>query len=209
MTSLLDAHKGNLKDSLIKNFKEGRDYKIEKVPKTKRVEIYLSLDCLKRFVMQSRAKNAEQVRSYFIAMEDMYRQHMIEGIEDRLYAEEEEITERKRKTKPATDYKKGHCVYIIEIDLGQDKKLRYKVGRTKDLNRRVSEHWAKLPGFSKVIYVKYMPAHRFGEICLHEAIGKLKCEGEQEIFEGKPDKIIKLLEYCAKMREDLHFFSEI
>jgi hypothetical protein len=97
LSKWLDIRTDHLKRNLIKNFINNKDYKIELI--NKKENIYLTRDCLKRLSMTSRAKNSDQVRTYFIIMESMYRQFMLEGIENRVQKEDEEVTERKRKDK--------------------------------------------------------------------------------------------------------------
>lgn len=214
----LGSRDDNLYRLLTKNFIEGSDYKKEVGEKARKsgitkTNILLTGDCLKRLCLRSRAKNAEQVRTYFILMEKLYRDYMMDSIEDRISNEDEKVTQEKRKSqreRPAKDYEIGHCVYLIEIDpTGRGNKLvnemTYKVGRTNNLNIRAAVHFRQRPGFVKVIYQKMCPSHKFLETCIHEALGSLEIESEE--FTEEPQEIIDIIDYCMEVREKLCKFS--
>jgi phage anti-repressor protein len=205
----LDMMEWNLRKTLIRTYVNGRDYRIIRRKITggrPREDIYLTTDTVQRLLLQSRSRNAEQVRTYFITMESMYREFMMHKIQDRSKLEDETVRSKKILVlKPfPKQFPVGHCVYVIQVANGSN--IRYKIGRTKDLNRRAREHWFTLPGFVKVIYHKLCADEFFLETCAHAGLRKL--EIENEIFITNPTKIIETLEFCTKMYTDLCNFTK-
>jgi len=93
----------NLK-RLLASYEEGQDYLI-KPPSANRSSrrrpkecVWLSRDCTKRLALQSRGKNAEQVRTYFILMEEMYKEWMEHRIHTRARHEPEELLFEKQRS---------------------------------------------------------------------------------------------------------------
>lgn len=192
---------------------ENRDYYIDKKSSgcqggRPKEDIWLTRDCVKRVASKSRTRNAQQVLTYLISMEDAYAEFIKNGIQDRMNKEDEDIKEQKQQglIKPPKkgEFKVGHCVYVTEcaVQMNNGEVVnRYKIGRTKDLNRRAAEHWHTLPGFVRVIYQKMCPNHEFLETCIHTGLEKLKVDNE--IFITDPKKVIDTIELCMKMRDQL------
>ena len=102
----------------------------------------------------------------------------------------------------------GHCVYVIEVSFPTrtgGTMLKYKVGRTKNLNRRAAEHWAQLVGYVRLVYQRMCPNHKYLETCVQTGLGALKLESE--FFISDPDEIIRTVEYCIKACQDLCNFT--
>lgn len=200
---------GSLKRTLVKNYKVDRDYKIfpEKSDGGRpKEQILLSNDCFKRIAMQSQAKNSEQVRTYFIEMEDMWKELLQQQMEDRSNREKKSVTSIKLYERaPKTNFPIGHCVYVIKLfiwdETKQKEEIAHKIGRCKNLNKRFSKLWHTLEGNVEVIFYQMHPDHRFLENSVHSGLRKL--EIGSEIFIAEPEKIIELIKYCVKMHDDM------
>lgn len=168
------------------------------------MHIWLTCDTVKRLCSVPRNIQAKQAMTYFIKMEKLYREYMLDGIEESRVMREDDDEERKRIRPLKNQFKPGHCVYVIECT-ARDKKGRviyfYKIGRTKDLNDRALTHFHKLTGFKRVIYQKLCPNHGFLEFCAHAILGKLRINGEE--FIEDPEKIIQVIERCMEKRNEL------
>ena len=87
----LDAREDNLRATLKKSYQENTDYKFEEDPRTKKITTDLTGNCFQRLALASKAPNAEQVRSYFILMEKMYRNFMVEKMSFSSHSEDETV----------------------------------------------------------------------------------------------------------------------
>ena len=55
-----------MKRTLVKRYQEGTDYIIKSINgKLGQEDVFLSVDCLERVALSSKAPNSEQVRTYF------------------------------------------------------------------------------------------------------------------------------------------------
>lgn len=68
-----------------KSYTEGEDYQIEYATKLQggrpKENIYLTSDCVKRLCLRSKSPKAEQIGSYFVLFEEMYKEYIIQSIE--------------------------------------------------------------------------------------------------------------------------------
>lgn len=71
------------------------------------------------------------------------------------------INQRKNKI----IYPKGPCVYVISVKTN-DGKIIYKIGRTKNLNRRYKEHLTSIPNILRVEYYELFRENKFLEACI-------------------------------------------
>lgn len=218
----LRVDKANLKRTLQRIATEGRDYKTSLTETSDRMRAgrpimkqWLTNDCLKRLICSSQTPMAKQALSYFLQMEDMYREHLVNDIRDRLDDKEEEGEENREEgegspegsvQKPVRgEFPVGHCIYVLEISCQTTGKqgviLKYKIGRTKDLNRRAQEHWATQKGYVRILYQKMCPNHKYLESCIHMALGKLKLDNE--VFIADPEKIIKAVDLCFESQQQI------
>lgn len=215
----------NLVPVLKKNTREGRDYKKVKMekddksqPGPAKTEYFLTKDCIKRLVATADTPIAKQALTYLIALEDMQTEYALNKIQDRVLKElPEKTAARRRQWRPVgasrpsyAQFPIGHCVYVIEcqrLKTSDDPTpiVCHRIGRTKNLNRRASEHWHLLYGFVKVVYFKLCPNHALLEIGVQTGLGTLKIENE--VFIADPDEVIRTIEFVAKQREDLCAFT--
>lgn len=107
LATWLSVFEANLKRTLVRHYKPNEDYKIVKQKPLRgrpKENILLTTDCFKRLCMRGRTPQAEQMRTYFILVEERYREFMTNGIENRIWREDEAVTEKKRRT-PFTELK--------------------------------------------------------------------------------------------------------
>lgn len=197
----LGVLEGHLKETLTRSYKEDEDYIVKKTKSTggrPKENVFLTSDCFKRLCMRSQAKNAEQIRSYFIEIEKLYREHLLNGIADRRRREDEAVTEKKLQT-PRTRLRvpPGPCVYVIKVTLG-NKKVVYKLGRTIDLQRRWSEHQRLLPGKIQLVYFVMFAKNEWLEVCVQNLLQQRQVNKLEltEIYETELDEIKTTLESC-------------
>jgi len=136
----LKVNKSDLKRVLIKNFDEKFDYTITKIKKklinsngaTIYNKILITPNCLKGLCMISQTSKAKEVRKYFIEMEKLIKKYF-NTIKKDMY-KKIGILENNQKSK--INPTKG-VIYIIETTDGIG---HYKIGKTKNLKKRLTDY---------------------------------------------------------------------
>ena len=93
--------------------------------------ILITPDCFKRLCMRSRSKKSEEVRTYFIELESLlvkYRSVLLKGMS-------EEIKQMSKALKPKDPANKNGYIYVLKASPLKDSV--YKIGRTKNLHKRL------------------------------------------------------------------------
>lgn len=155
----LGARKGNLLATLRASYTVGVDYTVAKKPsphgtskygRNAYKQVLLTPDCFKRLCMRSTGKTSEGVRTYFIQVEALvmkYRAQMVEGMRndiDRL-----ESRQSARGLARATAPREGY-IYVLRASSRFDSVV--KIGRTRDLVRRLREHSSALADDPQVLF---------------------------------------------------------
>jgi phage anti-repressor protein len=137
----LETRKDHLKVILEKNFEKEYDYEIERKSKstgngsTRYDEIMITSNCFKELCMISQTAKAKEVRKYFIEMEKIVRMYH-ERIRESMY---KQIGILKKNQKPKINVKSG-VLYVIKAQNNEINESLYKIGKTKDIVRRIKEH---------------------------------------------------------------------
>jgi len=133
----MNSNKSDLKDTLLYSYKEKIDYTILKgksngLKGKPKDTIMLTPKCFKLMAMQSKTQKAVQVREYYYELEqviDQYKEYIIRGLKDKIKKLE---NNQKSKINPT----KG-VIYIIETTDGIG---HYKIGKTKNLKKRLTDY---------------------------------------------------------------------
>jgi predicted GIY-YIG superfamily endonuclease len=145
--------------------------------------------------MVSRAKKAEDVRTYYIQLEALifkYHQQMLDGMQ-------QEIQQLEKQLKP--NQKKDHAGYIYVIRASKEKDSVYKIGRTQDLQKRLASYQtAKLEDI-EVVY-----KFRTEKLKALEACVKLACKDRQyrkykELYQADLQLIKEIIEKCQGIEQ--------
>ena len=209
----LDIYPHGARKTLIKSYKEGVDYIKRKVYNPTNGQpmylIYLSIDCFTKLCLKTKSIYGDIIRNYFVVVEKMYREYMITGIMDRQRSDDIDY-EDKNYGKP--NFPVGKCVYIIRIV--HDLTVRYKIGMTSNLNRRILEHRRQIPGEIRIVLYEMYDHHKFLESCIHRFLEKYErpmCSLQEnkltEIFETDIDKIQKLIIKCQEFSQSVDMLS--
>lgn len=155
----LHVRKDNLMATLKASYTAGVDYEVIKKPsphitskygRNAYKQVLLTPDCFKRLCMRSKGKTSEDVRSYFIQVEALvmkYRNHMMKGMQEDI--ERLESNMRARKLLKPEHAKEGY-IYVLRASPKHDTVV--KIGRTRDLVRRLREHTAALADDPEILY---------------------------------------------------------
>lgn len=192
----LQIQKHSAKDTLIKTYKKDIDYKIDKVIKIKgtggqkREIITITVNCFKKICQLTKSKKGNEVREYFIQVEsllDKYKDYIIKGME-------EKITKLEKDQKPKINPQKG-VIYIFKTPNSIENSL-YKIGRTKDLKKRLQSHQSPLSHDIEVLF--YYESNNIIKIekCIKLLMKDYQYRKYKEVYKINIDIIKSLVEQC-------------
>ena len=195
----LDINKGMAKKTLTNSYRKNIDYIIKKVIKPKgkggqnAEKILLTIRCFKKFCQLTRSKHGNNVRDYFIDVEytlNKYKNYIIEGIQDKLKKIE-------KNQKPKVNPESG-VIYIFKTANSTENSL-YKIGRTKDLKKRLNSHQSPLAHDIEVLF--YYESDNIIEIesCIKALMKKYQYRKYKEVYKINIDIIKSLVESCDKI----------
>ena len=132
----LNTRKSFLKKTLMETYTINKDYTIVKSQESKVGKpseiILLNPKCFKLLCMLSKTKKANEVREYYLTLEELveqYKDYIIDGLQQK-------IIKLENNQKPKINSKKG-IIYVIQTS---DDTGLYKVGRTKNLTKRLNSY---------------------------------------------------------------------
>ena len=206
----LGARKRVLMETLRSGYKAGIDYSVKRIPnphipswskygRNTYKQVLLTPDCFKRLCMRSKGSVSEHVRSYFIETEALvvrYRSQLLDGMQrdiDRL----ESNQRARRSAKTAEKEKTEGYIYVLRASLRYDSVI--KLGRTRNLIRRLREHSAALADDPEVLYIFKTTNAPAVETCLK---GWLKdrqwtrMARYKEVYKADLDMVKQLIRGC-------------
>jgi len=193
----LDTHKRNIKKTLNESYQLDIDYRIKTLlPKGKgrpEEEIMLTPTCFKRLSMMSRTAKAEEVRNYFIAIEehlDKYKGYIISALNKKVEKYEKEL-------KPTPEIAKTNVIYVLKTN--QKIEDLYKLGISKEFRSRLATHQSSHPDKLDIMYVYETEMIEKVENCLK---GLLKDKGyrkRKEFYEIDINILKQLIKTCDCM----------
>ena len=194
----LKSYKRNLKSTLLESYRENIDYKIETTTEHEskgrpKENILLTPDCFKRLCMLSRTEKAEEVRSYFIAVEhnlDKYKNYIIDGLTKKIKKYE---TTLKPTPAPTT---KGAIYVLKTVD---DIEGVYKIGRTKNFKDRLKVHQSSHPDKLEIMYVYETENIEGVESCLKNLLKDKAYRKRKEFYEIDINLLKSLIKNCDCM----------
>ena len=190
----LDINKGMAKKTLLKSYRKNIDFSIKKVVKPKgkggqNAEIILlTIRCFKKFCQLTRSKRGNEVREYFIQVESLlnkYKDYIINGMQDK-------ITKLEKDQKPKVNPEKG-VIYIFRTPNSTENSL-YKIGRTKDLKKRLQSHQSALTHDIEVLF--YYESENIVKIekCIKLLMKDYQYRKYKEVYKINIDIIKSLIE---------------
>ena len=202
----LDINKGMAKKTLTNSYRKNIDYTIKKVIKPKgkggqkREIILLTIRCFKKFCQLTRSKHGDDVRNYFIDVEytlNKYKNYIIEGLS-------EKIDTIKKGKKPKVNPEKA-VIYIFKTADTPENSL-YKIGRTKDLTKRLQSHQSHQSPLSENIEILFYletDDAKTVESCIKNFAKKYQYRKYKEVYEVNIDILKLLATKCEKFKLDI------
>jgi len=194
----LSAHKRTLMATLRSGYKNGFDYITvkeqnphKKDPRNNNyTRCMITPDCFKRICMMSRAKNAEMVRTYFIEVEALFLKHrdqLLDGLKRDVARLE---MNQKRKT-PIKGLGKEGYIYVFKAS--QDADNLYKLGRTRDMRTRLSNHQSSRADNIDVLF-EYKASNIYAvETCVKAFLKQHQYRKYKEIYNVDLDYVKRLV----------------
>lgn len=194
----MKVRKDHILDTLRAGYTENKEYKIVAKKSVKgtgrpRNVIMLTPRCFKSLAMQGTSKRAKAVREYYLDLEELlqrYQNYIHEGLR-------EKIRRLQHNQKPKVNPKKG-VIYILQAAEGND---YYKVGRTKDLKKRLSSYNADKADDIKPLFLYETDDVEEVEACIGIFLKKHKYRRSKEIYEVDLGILKKMVTECAGLSE--------
>ncbi len=193
----LGTQKKSLLSTLKTTYKVNIDYSIKKTTNKKGKyggnnykRVYISPDCFKRLCMRSKTKKSEEVRTYFIELESLiskYKTHLLSGLK-------QEITSLENQLKPKDHVYSDGYIYILRAS--KEKDSIYKIGRTKDLNKRLSSYSTGHLEHIEVLYTYRTNNLLQVENCVKNWLKQNQYRKYKELYEADIDMIKALIARC-------------
>jgi phage anti-repressor protein len=142
---------------------------------------YLSFDGFEKVCMSSRSEKGNAVRDYFITLRkfiEYYRQHIANNINSMA--------------------KKGKCIYII---LANKDKSIFKVGRTKDMRKRLYSYATGKDKHPDIKFIMLIEDAKKVEDCMKVFANKYKLRGNQELYKINLDTLKNIVFDCAILND--------
>ena len=189
--------------SLLKqSYRNNIDYKIINLPSRKHKyggnnykKVLITPDCFKRIAMRSNSAKAEEVRSYYINLESLimkYFEHMMQGMQ-------EEINELEKAIKPKN--KEDSVGYIYVVKASRRRRNAYKIGQTRNLNKRLSTYQTGNLEKIEVIFKWRTDRLQSVEKCVKQSLQEFRLRKYNEIYEANIDMIKKIIETCNSLQD--------
>lgn len=192
----LDSLKGRLKETLKMSYKKNIDYIIKKNNKISkgsgghnREDIYLTSEAFKRLCMMSRTKKSEQVRQYFLEMENLvnkYKNHIIESMQQK-------INQLEHNQKPKVNSSKK-IIYVFRA-LNTELTL-YKIGKTINSKNRFNKHNSPMANDLEVLFQYEAEDINQLEACIKLLMKKAQYRKYKEIYQVDLDILKKTIKDC-------------
>ena len=205
----LDINKSKAKQTLMKSYRKNIDFIIKKIVKKKgsgghnAEKILLTVRCFKKFCQSTRSKHGNDVREYFLDVEstlNKYKDYIIEGLTDKIEAV-------KKGRKPKVNPEKA-IIYIFKTANTPENSL-YKIGRTKDLTKRLQSHQSSLSEDIEILFYLETDDSKTVESCIKNFAKKYQYRKYKEVYEVNIDILKLLATKCEKFKFNLNEETEL
>jgi phage anti-repressor protein len=194
----LKTQKYKLKETLINSYKKNIDYKL--APRVRRaslkhggqnkINIYITVECFKMLCMRSNTQKAEQVRKYYVQLEDLvneYKEYIISTQNQKIASLEYELVGEK--------YKEGGYFYIYKID------KYYKIGATNNLKLRFKNINSSHPFSIKPILSAKSKTPFQIEKCVQSLLANHRIKKNKDFYKINLGKLLGIVFDCEKLIE--------
>lgn len=192
----LNTNKRDLKKTLVASYLVNIDYIVagsvlpasSKHGGHNKKYVYLTVECFKMLCMRSNTKKADEVRKYYIQIEELideYKQFIIEAQSNEINKLEYELIKEK--------YPEDSHFYIYEIN------NLYKIGATKNLKLRFKNINSSHPYSIKPILTIRTDYPYQIEKCVQSILMKDKIKNKKDFYKTTMLKILESVNDCEKL----------
>jgi len=201
----LGIKKFNLNKTLREKFKSEVDYIIKKAINPNKKDnrnnnyklVMVTPDCFKRLCMQSMSKKADDVRSYFIEVENVlfkYRNDLVNGLNAR-------INQLEKNQKPKTKLANGF-MYVFKASDTLDSV--YKLGRAQTVKRLI-DHNSSHADDLDIVWTYETEDLAAVEGCVKSLLRARQYRKYKEIYQADIDMIKETISDCSKLNLKLKY----
>jgi phage anti-repressor protein len=198
----LESRKDHLKKTLKESYSLNLDYTIKKsklsIAGRPNEIILINVNSFKRLCMLSKTKKAEEVRDYFLEIErhiDKYKNYIIEGLNNK-------VKKMSYELQPIKQLPTIGVIYILK-DKSIDYDNIYRIGRTKNLKKRLSVHQTSHPSKLEIVYYHETAFINDIENCLRTLLKGTNYRNKKDFYEVNLRIIKELIEQCECMRNNV------
>ena len=181
-------------DTIKRSYTVDRDYVIVKTNakgsgKNNEKIYMLTPECAKMLLQSTKSSKGDEIRKYFISIERMlhkYKDIIISQLQ-------KELKKTQNNMKPKLDTRKNK-IYVFKA-LNTDLTL-FKIGRSKDLNKRLISHNSPLANDLQVMYEYETQNITQVELCLKAMMKHAQYRKYKEIYQIDLRIIKKLISQC-------------
>lgn len=204
--------KADIKKRMLKlNCKEGQDFSEMKLKSTggrPSVKISLTVDCFKRLCVMANNKTGENVRSYYLVLEKLFKKYTEEEFTRQMEEKDKQleslVTQLKdeqsntikaqksllnvqKKFTHRYKFPKLGCVYILkDVDCKYDK---HKIGFSGDINQRLASDRTMVPSI-RVCGIFYTPHYElFEKVIKTRYADRLELPSHEWVFASEEELI--------------------
>lgn len=202
----LGSKKSNLMQTLRESYKPNRDYVVlerssdhSKKQRGRPVErVMLSYDTFRLLSMQSHAPKADEVRRYFLELDDAFERYndtFLRGFRGEVAAAARDMRRERTKDGP------GHA-YFISLRSGVK-----KPGSAKDLLKRLATYNTGRIHDVKFAFSMRVEFRKEVESCVKKLLASKRIRPRRELYQIDSDILVKLMRGCSDLSDHMHAMS--
>lgn len=194
----LGTKKYKLKETLVKSYKENQDYILAHRERRasnihggqNKINVFITPDTFKMLCLRSNTKKAEEVRKYYIQLEDLvneYKDFIIKSQANKIEKLEYELVGDK--------YKEAGYFYIYKID------KYYRIGATNNLKLRFKNINSSHPfSINPILTLKSKTPFQI-EKCVQATLAQKRIKKNKDFYKVELSEILDAIEDCEKLIE--------
>ena len=195
----LKSRKETLKGTIIKTYTKNVDYILlqVKVGQNKhggnnKETILLTQDAFKMLCMKSKTEDAQKIRYYYVTLEklvEIYKDDIIKNQNSKIEALERNLKKVKYPVKGT--------IYVLQLT--PDDNEGFKIGKTKDMNKRLQVYNTSMKDSPNVVYTFYSHDINRLEKCIKTALQYYEYKKDKEYYKVTKDVIIDAISDCQHL----------
>lgn len=191
----LKTEKGKLKNTLEKSYTINIDYILLAANSKQTTRgghnketILLTPDTFKMLTMKSKTQDAQKVRYYYVTLEKL-----VEIYKDDIIKNQNKKIEKLERNLKKIKYPVEGAIYLMKVS---DEEDEFKIGITKDMNKRIKAYNTAHKDDPEVAFIFYTHDTRRLEKCVKNALKYREYRNNKEFYKASKKEIIEAIEDC-------------